>query len=488
MEEIPNKQRFRRGNKGDLGYFTVFNMVYPFENAAYNTGINEISPVVRSKYGYHIINVTDIKDAMGYAEVAHIFVALRPEATTVDSLRKVEKINNVYSKIQEGMSFEDAVAEYSEDKGSIKNQGKLTKFSCNRVVPEFVDAVANLEIGEISAPVNTSYGYHIIKLINIEAPGTFEDESPKLKERLTKDQRATKSEEAVISNIKKENKFKIYPKAINAVITAIDTSVLNKKFVAENLAGMKLPVMKLNKQKYSQYDFAKFVQVNQNKQENIDKDVYLKQLFTDFENENCISFMDYNLENMYPEFKDLVGEYHDGILLFNLTDEKVWTKAVKDTVGLQEYFSNNRENFMWGERVDATVYRLSDSTYLENVKTIITQYDNDGDIAKAFDSDSIKSVRIIPDVYEKGDDKFVDMVEWKIGLSEAMDSKVEELIVFVKIRKILPPQQKELNEARGLVTADYQTFLEKDWIEQLKKKYPVNVNEQVLDVIIKGDK
>jgi Parvulin-like peptidyl-prolyl isomerase len=140
-EAIPNKQRFRQGNKGDLGYFTVFNMVYPFEEAAYNTKINEISPIVRTKYGYHIIKVTDIKDAMGYAEVAHIFVALRPEASTEDSLRKVEKIENIYSKIQEGLSFEDAVVQYSEDKGSAKNQGRLSKFSSNRVVPEFVKEV-----------------------------------------------------------------------------------------------------------------------------------------------------------------------------------------------------------------------------------------------------------------------------------------------------------------------------------------------------------
>ena len=204
-EAIPNKQRFRAGNKGDLGYFTVFNMVYPFENAAYNTGINEISPIVRTKYGYHIIKVTDIKDAMGYAEVAHIFVALRPEASTEDSIRKVEKINNIYSKIQDGLSFEDAVAEYSEDRGSIKNQGKLSKFSCNRVVPEFVKIVDNLEIDDVSEPVKTAYGFHIIKLINVEKPGTLEEESARLKERLTKDQRSRKSEDVVIAKIKIEN-------------------------------------------------------------------------------------------------------------------------------------------------------------------------------------------------------------------------------------------------------------------------------------------
>ena len=210
-EAIPNKQRFSAGNKGDLGYFTVFNMVYPFENAAYNTGLDEISPIVRTKYGYHIVKVTDIKDAMGSAEVAHIFVALRPEATTEDSTRKAEKINNIYAKIQDGLSFEDAVVEYSEDKGSIKNQGTLSAFSCNSVVPQFVATVDKLEVDEISEPIKTAYGFHIIKLINIDTPGTIEEEAPKLKERLAKDNRSRKSEDAVIAKIKSDNKYCVKP-------------------------------------------------------------------------------------------------------------------------------------------------------------------------------------------------------------------------------------------------------------------------------------
>ena len=147
---IPNKQRAKKGNRGDLGYFTVFNMLYPFESAAYSTEVGEISPIIRTKYGYHIINVTDVKDAMGSAQVAHIFVAIRPDASKQDSLRKTEKVNNIHDKIQGGLSFEDAVLEYSEDKGSIKNNGQLSPFTCNRVVPEFVEIVDILEVGDVS--------------------------------------------------------------------------------------------------------------------------------------------------------------------------------------------------------------------------------------------------------------------------------------------------------------------------------------------------
>lgn len=481
---IPNKQRAKKGNKGDLGYFTVFNMLYPFESAAYSTEVGEISPIIRTKYGYHIINVTDVKDAMGSAQVAHIFVAIRPDASKQDSLRKTEKVNNIHDKIQGGLSFEDAVLEYSEDKGSIKNNGQLSPFTCNRVVPEFVEIVDILEVGDVSDPIKTDYGYHIVKLIESNKPGSFELESARLKERLTKDNRSRKSEDAVISNIKILNKFKVYPEAANAIIAAIDSSVLNKRFVADNLKLMTETVIKIKKEKYTQYDFAKFVQTNQRIQDNIDRDVYVKQLFSEFENECCLNFMDKNLEANYPEFKELIKEYHDGILLFNLTDEKVWSKAVKDTLGLQDFFESNRKNYIWGERVDATVYEIRDKNIITKVTEIISTVDNDGDIAKEFESNDIKSVKIIPDTYELGDNKYVDQINWAVGISSPVNSDVEDLTVIIKIKEVLPPETKELRDARGLVTADYQNYLETQWLDELKTEYTIEINDDVLEKIL----
>lgn len=483
-EGTPGQQNARPGNKGDLGYFTVFNMVYPFENAAFNTNLNEISQPVRSRYGYHLVQVNDIRDAMGVAEVAHIFVAVRPEASEEDIARKTEKINNIYEKLQEGMTFEDAVTEYSEDKGSIQNQGKLSKFTSSRVVPEFVLTVDSLEIDEVSAPVRTIYGWHIIKLISRETPGTFEEESAQLKERLAKDQRSHKSEDAVIATIKKDNKFKTYPKAIAAVLALIDTSVLQKTFNDSALMQMNKPVMKLGKVNYTQADFAAFVEKNQKKTENIDKDVYLNQLFDQFVKENCLSYMDSRLEEMYPDFNDLMTEYHDGILLFNLTDEMVWTKAVKDTMGLQNYFNEHRDKYQFGDRVDATVYKVRNKKDAEKVAALLEENPLDGDLAKALDRDSIRTVRMTPGKFEHGADQYIDDIEWKPGLTGPIVSDVENLVVFVRIRELLPAQQKELKDARGLVTADYQNFLETEWIEQLKKKYPVVIQQETMDQLL----
>ncbi len=483
-EGTPGQQNFRPGNKGDLGYFTVFNMVYPFESAAYETDINNISKPVRSKYGYHLVQVNDKRDAMGVAEVAHIFVALRADAGEDDEARKTEKINNIYQKLSDGMSFEDAVVEYSEDKGSAQNQGKLSKFTSSRVVPEFVLTVDSLKPGTYSAPVRTLYGWHIIKLIGQETPGTFEEESSNLKDRLTKDQRAQKSEEAVIASIKKENGFKVYEKAKTALFSSIDTSVMNKAYVPVNLVALTKPVMKLGANKYTQADLATYIEKNQKKIEKIDKGVYLNQLFDQYVKETCLAYMDSHLETMYPEFSDLMNEYHDGILLFNLTDEMVWTKAVKDTLGLQDFFNNNRENYFYGERVDATVYKIRKKQDVEKVEVLLHETEGDGELAKALDRDSIRSVRMMPGKFEREADNYIDGVEWKPGLVGPIESDVEDLVVFVRIREVMPPQAKELNEARGLVTADYQNYLEKNWINQLKEKYPVVVNEVVFEELL----
>ena len=484
-EAIPNQQAFRPGNKGDLGYFTVFNMVYPFESAAYSTPLDSVSEPIRTKFGYHLLKITDIQDAMGVVQVAHIFVALRPDASSADSVRKAEKINNISAKIKEGMKFEDAVIQYSEDKGSARNGGQLSKFTCNRVVPEFVVAVDGLEIGDISEPVKTMYGFHIIKLISRETPGSFEEEEQQLKEKIAKDQRSMKSEEAVIQRIKDENGVKVYAKAKESLYQSIDTSVFQANFVADSLAMMIKPILKIGDTKYTQYDFAKYIERKQSIQEVVDLGSYLDKHFTSFENEMCLVYEDEHLEENYPEFKDLMQEYHDGILLFNLTDEKVWSKAVIDTSGLEQYFNENNGKYIWDERVDATVYEIRDREIVDTVKNIIATYDNDGDIALALENDSIKMlVTILPGFYEKGDNKYVDQINWEIGLSDEINSDVENLTVFVKVRKILKPEPKKLDEARGLATADYQSYLEQEWIKQLKIEYPVSVNEEVLQKLI----
>lgn len=488
QKEIPGKQAARKGNHGDLGYFTVFNMLYPFETAAYKTPIGEVSQPIRTHYGYHLVYVTDKKPAMGVAEVAHIFVRLRPDASENDRKRKTEKINKIYQKLQDSLSWKAAVTKYSEDKGSVSKGGKLSKFTCSRIVPEFVETIDSLKPGEYSKPVRTMYGWHIIKLISTKKPGTFEEEKAGLEERIKKDTRSQLSKESVIIKIKKENNFKLYDDAKAEIFASIDTTVLEKSFKADSLpATLNKPLIKLGKITKTQMDFARYVEKNQSKQVNINKDVYLNKLFDTYVEKVCMDFIDANLEKEYPEFANLIKEYHDGILLFNLSDKKVWSKAVKDSSGLDKFYNENKIKYQWGPRVEATVYKISKKEDVEKVLPIIKSNNNDGDIAKQLLSDSITSVRIVPGKFEKGDNKYIDKVKWEPGFYEAESSDVEDLHVYVKINKIIKPQAKQFEEARGIITADYQNYLEKEWIKDLRQKYPVKVNKKVLTKVVEQE-
>lgn len=482
-EEIPGKQSFRPGNKGDLGYFSVFDMVYPFENGAYNTPVDEISMPVRSDFGYHLIKVTERSTATGTIEVAHIYLSLPINAPDSLDQEKSERIQRIYEEIKGGMKFEEAVKAYSEDRGSAQRDGKLSKFTVNRIVPEFVETVKTLEVDEISKPVRTVYGYHIIKLIGTEAPGSFEEEKAKLSERLAKDSRAQKSEQAVIAQIKKENGFKANEANLQSFISQLDSTFVSGKWEASEGLSNDNSLFKLGKKNYTNTDFIAFVKSKQSKQENLNAAQYARQLFAQFTDQSCLDYEDSQLERKYPEFAALMEEYRDGILLFDLMDKEVWSKAVKDTTGLEAFYEAHKNNYMWGERADATVYTINKEDDVAHVKAILETGLSDEALLKRLDQDSIRSVRIKTGKFEKGDNNFVDMTEWKTGLSDELKTNVDKGSVFVRIHKVLAPEPKALDEARGIITSDYQTELEKQWVNRLREKYPVTVNQKIFDKV-----
>jgi peptidyl-prolyl cis-trans isomerase SurA len=482
-EEIPGKQSFRPGNKGDLGYFSVFDMVYPFENGAYNTPVGEVSMPVRTDFGYHLIKVEDRSPAIGTMEVAHIYLSLPINAPDSLKKEKSERIQRIYEEIQNGMKFEEAVKAYSEDRGSAQRDGKLSKFTVNRIVPEFVETVKKLEVGEISEPVRTVYGYHIIKLIGTEAPGSFEEEKTKLSERLAKDSRAQKSEQAVITQIKKENGFKANEANLQSFISQLDSTFVSGNWEAPQGLSNNNSLFKLGKQNYTNTDFIGFIKNKQSKQEKLNAVQYARQLFSEFIDQSCLDYEDSQLEKKYPEFAALMEEYHDGILLFNLMDKEVWSKAVKDTIGLEKFYEANKNNYLWGERADATIYTITNEEDVAHVKALLETGLTDEALLEKLDQDSIRSVRIKKGKFERGDNNYVDMTSWETGLSDELKTNVDKMSVFVRIHQILAPEPKALNEARGLITSDYQTALEQQWVNRLRQKYPVSVNQKVFDKV-----
>jgi peptidyl-prolyl cis-trans isomerase SurA len=485
----------RKGNGGDLGFFTVFDMVYPFETGAYNTAEGEISMPVRTAYGYHLIKVTDKRDALGKATVAHLYLALPKNATAQDSARKKEEIDNLYQRLLNDENFIELVKEYSDDRGSKDKGGVLPRFGSNRMVPEFIVAVSMIaDSGGYSEPVLTSFGWHILKLIDRKRPGEYKVEVLDLKRRMTKDSRVGKSRESVINRIKAEYGFKEFPENLRKLFNALDTSFLAGEWSADKVAGMDKKIFQLGDKKYNQHDFALFLEKNQRRRATSPMETFFYGQYHEYVNGECISMEDRNLEKKYPEFRMLMNEYRDGILLFNLTDEKVWSKAVKDTLGLKAFFDANRDRYMWGKRVEADLVILNDPAMEKDIRQAVTRAVARKKSLHESGIDTMQHVIVESGIYARADNSFVDAIEWKTGQSEARPltafndiydgrSHNENSIIFALITNIRGPEPKDLNEARGLVTSDYQNRLEEEWIRSLKEKYPVVIHEEVLDDI-----
>ena len=485
----------RKGNGGDLGYFTVFDMVYPFETGAYSTAVGEISMPVRTSYGYHLIKVTDKQEALGKATVAHLYLSMPKNATASDSIRIEKEISVLYQRILEGEKFEDLVLEFSDDRGSKEKGGVLPRFGSNRMVPEFIVAVSDIQdSGDISQPVLTSFGWHILKLLDRQRPGDYMVEVIELKRKMTKDTRAMKSRETVIDRIKSENGFKEYPENLQELLNAIDSSFYAREWSAEKVTGLNKKLFQLGGNKYSQHDFAIYLEEKQTRRGTTGLEVFFYSQYSDYANKKCIGLEDSKLEEKYPEFRLLMAEYRDGILLFNLTDERVWSKAVKDTLGLQEFYTNNSGNYMWGERLEADIIILNDPATEENARGMISMAVDKEMSLSEIGLDTMSGVFVQSGIYAKGDNDFIDKIAWEEGLSESMPltkfnglydgrSHNESSIIFAFVKSLRAPEAKHLDEARGLVTSDYQNYLEEEWIRTLKAKYTVVVHEEVLEDI-----
>jgi len=473
----------RKGNGGDLGYFSVFDMVYPFETGAYTTPTGFVSMPVRSDFGYHLILVTDKQPSIGQNRVAHIFVAMPPNSTPQDSLQKKIKIDQAYQKLLDGSSFEEVVREFSEDRGSVGSGGILPWFTANKMVPEFIVATRNLsDTGSFSQPFTTSFGWHIIKLIDRKPVKSFEEEKFDLKSRLEKDKRISMSETVVLEKIQDEYGFREDTKALEQLRPLLDSSLMKGEWSADVAAGMNKTVMSIGDSKFTQKDFADYLAEKQGKRVQ-DIGVFFSETYKTFVEEKCRAYEDERLESKYPDFRLLMQEYHDGILLFDLTDKKVWSKAVKDTTGLKEFYTIHQADYMWDKRLSATVVTVKqpDLVDVNQVREVVASGIEIDSVLAQFNSDTVTAVLIEKGKYPSGDNKVIDSIKWKAGLSQNVD--VPDGISFAYVHEVLKPEPKSLDEARGIVTADYQTYLEKQWIEELKGKYPVLINEEILSTL-----
>ncbi len=481
-------------NGGDLGYFTAFSMVYEFETAAYNTEIGKVSKITRTKFGYHILKVIDKKEDSGQVKVAHLMRATPKGSSKEKILEEKTKIFHIYDSLIAGVDFVEMVGKYSDDRGTSTKGGELPYFGTGRMIPEFEKAAfAIKEIGALSKPIQTSYGWHIIKLIDIKALGSFEELEATIKSKVSKDIRAQKGRKMLISRLKAEYNFTENKKAVEPFYSIIDSTIYEGKWSSEKAVDLNDVMFTISDSvNYTQQDFANYLNNDKLRRVNNPIIVLVDKEYDRYIEKMVVAYEQSRLQEKYPEFKYLLQEYHDGILLFNLSDEMVWSKAVKDTAGLDLFHSKSQDKYMWGDRVEATIYTLNNDEYSGAASKMAAKIGKKNldynEIVAKFESktvskDSMFQISVIKQKFSKGDNELVDSLGWDIGLKSNVVQGKEVVIVYVNQQ--IAPESKMLNEARGLITADYQTYLEEVWIKELREKYKVQINQEVFDQMIK---
>jgi len=496
-----------KSNGGSLGYFTGFQMVYPFESAAFNTPVGEISMPIKTRFGYHIIKVFDKRPTVGKVKVAHIMISVKQDAEKSTKSDARKRIDAVYNKLLEGEDFAKLAKDFSDDKGSASKGGELPEFGAGRMVPEFDKAAFSLKnTGDFSKVIETQYGFHIIKLIEKIGVDTYENMKKEIKSRIAKDSRSSESRQALIKELKAEYHFSENKNAVLNFYNYVTDSILVGTWDGESAKNYNKVLFTLAGIEHDTKEFTEILKKKKVKTINETVKHVIEQQYNKWVDKTIIKYEESRLEEKYPEFRYLMNEYHDGILLFELSDQMVWSKAVNDTIGLQEYYEKNKTKYMWDTRVDASIYTLIEDDKASKLSSISNTEANKKALPKiekliikrskkGYDKEVMQEklnkiitkkksnfvVGINDAIFSKNDNVLIDKVEWKKGLTVA--KKEDDKTIILMINEIVKPEPKELSESRGLVTADYQNFLEDEWIKELKKKHVVNVNRKVFDSI-----
>jgi peptidyl-prolyl cis-trans isomerase SurA len=471
-------------NMGLLGWFTAFHMIYPFENQAYKTPKGQVSLPFRTRYGYHLIKVNDRRSARGEVRVAHIMIQTGPSASDETKIEARLKADTVYMKLQKGESFESLVAAYSADQSSKANGGLMNWFSSFSNFPDEFKAVAfSLSKGEYSRPFKTDYGYHIIKLADKRPVAELKELEENIKSKIGRDSRAESSRLVVAQRIKKESKYMEHVAVLKEFIAGIDSSFLKGTWTPDESKINDKSIVTINAKSFTVRQFADFVKLMQEPREKESISMIVNGLFKKFTDEKALEYEESVLEEKYEDFRNLMQEYHDGILLFDLTDKKVWTKAVTDTAGLQQFYEANKAKYMWKDRVLVHTYNcLNEKAKKEAMKMAAAGKTGD-EIKTKLNKKLVGTVIITESKHEKGENPEKDKLWDKKGVVDAPNEG--GAFKFYVVSGIITPEPKALKEARGVVTSDYQNQLEKDWIQSLRSKYPVIVNEEVVKTLFK---
>ncbi len=466
-------------NSGNLGFFTALQMPYEFENAVYDAEPGEIGMPVRSHFGYHIIRVNEKIKSRGELKVAHIMIGFN----YYDEPEAKEMAEKIHRDLKDGNDFRALAMSNSTDYNSALKGGVVDWFGSGSFVFEFENAAFALKApGDISDPVPTPYGWHIIKLLDQREIPPYAEIRERLLDKMRRscNSRSGLIRDARVERLKTEWDFSENPGALEMIYRLADNSIFEGKWKAPGHLPLDDVIFSIAGSNIIQRDFAEFVSQNAYPRQPWPLRDYITLLYNTYVRTSLIRLEEKNLENKYPELGYMMDEFRDGMLLQEITDREIWSRAPSDTGGLLEFHRNNLENYMWGKRISATIFITSDRATARRIawRTRISNFFGGSDddwIIKPMNSEKDS---LIQGLFSKGDKDLTDRVTWEEGISDIF--LVNNHYKLVVINEVLDPEPKTFDEAKEQVIVDYHDHLERTWLENLRAIFNVTVNRNVL--------
>jgi len=482
---IYSQDRSSASYNGDIGFI---NAPLPegfvaLENQAYLLSPGQISEPVQTKNGFHIIKVVSKRPARGSMEARHLLI--RKEKNGIPLANAYPRVKRIYDEIIAGTkTFEQATVISSEDTDTKGNEGYLGFFSIGQYDSDFEDAAfAIAEDGGISEPVETSVGWHIIKRVSKRPLDNISVIEEKLKNAPLQGERFEKIRNVVVDDIKAEANFQENRALLNKYIEGLDEVYYTYRWqVGGTYDGV---LLSYGEDKYGLADLADYLKKNSKArmkdkgQRSISASVY--ELYEEFSISKAIAYAEDRLEDRYPEFRNLMREYREGILLFDIAKDQIWDKAASDTMAISKYFDSHGADYQWEERYKLSQYTVRSVTPTEITDILNTARTTEGpkNLMDQFNQEEELLLRR-EEVLEKGH-RSLDGIAPRAGFvsSPKFNNKLK-FTTFTKVEEVIPARAKSLKEAKGYVISDYQDQLDKEWIDSLRKEYKVKINQKRL--------
>ena len=476
---------------GDIGFIhaPLPDGYVNLEDAAYTLEEGEISEPIRTDLGFHLIQVVSKRKARGIMEAQHILI--RKEKNGILLADALPRINRIYNDIVSGnTSFENAASIYSEDRQSKGNGGNLGFFGIGQFERSFEDAAFALqEDGAVSEPVETSVGWHIIRRVSKRNADTKAVIEERIKSQPRQGDRFERKRDEVVMEIQKEAGY-----SENIDLLTSYSNELSEDFFGYNWQIPdydKTSLCSYGEDEYDLNDFSAFAKENSKirmrakGQQSIQATV--EELYQSFVIAKAIAFAEDRLEERYPEFKNLMREYREGILLFDITKDFVWDKASSDTTEVRKYFNRHQDDYQWKKRVEVTRYsvRSIDPSVVTPILNTAATADPMTMIER-FNQDK-ELVLYREEVLEEGHKTIEHLTHQEGFVSKPNFNRQLEVTTFDKVEEVIPARAKTLQEAKGYVISDYQDELDQNWIKELKSEFDIKLQKKTLKGLIQSD-